>query len=83
MNLLWSGVGLQEGEFVTGITGKVVYTLVNFFPNTVRPDDSTTYWCVSGAGRQGGREEEEEEEEEEGRVMNMIERMSMMGEPPQ
>jgi hypothetical protein len=35
---------IQEGEFVTGITGKVVYTLINFFPNVVRPDDSTTYW---------------------------------------
>ena len=35
---------LQEGEFVTGITGKVVYSLVNFFPNLVRPDDSTSYW---------------------------------------
>ena len=41
---------IQEGEFVTGITGKVVYTLINFFPNVVRPDDSTTYWtkvCVT------------------------------------
>uniref|UniRef100_A0A7S0EHU6 Uncharacterized protein n=1 Tax=Hanusia phi TaxID=3032 RepID=A0A7S0EHU6_9CRYP len=37
-------VEATEGALVTGITGQVLYTLVNFFPNTNNPDESTAYW---------------------------------------
>lgn len=44
---------LEEGELVTGIPGKVRYTLLNYFPNERRPDPATAYWSKWCAVRIG------------------------------